>query len=245
MRPLALRTSPYAAGCAVVLACIASATACGHRDPVAAVATAPAGAARTITFDDMPVGQPPTGFRCGASGPASAKPARWQVVAASDAPSPGRVLEQSDNDDTNGRFPVALVQDASFADVSVAVAAKAVSGGRDRSFGVVVRARDERTYYVARANTSGWGENVRFYKLVDGTRSELDEWEGSVAPGVWHQLQVDAVGATFTVTLDGKQVLRVHDTTLPAAGMVGVWTKAESVSQFDNLTITPIKQVVP
>jgi len=230
---------------AAVMSCIAVSTACGHRDPVAAVAIAPAAAARTITFDDMAVGQPPPGFRCGASGPENAKPARWQVVAAADAPSPGRVLEQSDNDDTNNRFPVALVRDTKLADVSVAVSAKAVSGGRDRSFGVVVRAADERTYYVARANTSGWGENVRFYKLIDGTRTQLDEWEGDVKPGVWHQLQVDAIGATFTVTLDGKQVLRVHDTALPAAGMVGVWTKAESISQFDNLTITPVKQAAP
>jgi len=239
------RPSPVSILAAMVLSCIAVSTACGHRDPVAAVAIAPAAAARTITFDDMPVGQPPPGFLCGASGPENAKPARWQVVAAADAPSPGRVLEQSDNDDTNGRFPVALLQDAKLADVSVAVSAKAVSGGRDRSFGVVVRARDERTYYVARANTSGWGENVRFYKLVDGKRTELDEWQGDVKAGVWHQLQVDAIGSTFTVTLDGKQVLRVHDTTLAEAGMVGVWTKAESVSQFDNLTITPVKQAAP
>ncbi len=230
---------------ALVMSCIAVSTAGGHRDPVAAVAIAPAAAARTITFDDMAVGQPPSGFLCSASGPQNAKPARWQVVAAADAPSKGQVLEQSDNDDTNNRFPVALVKDTALADVSVAVSAKAVSGGRDRSFGVVVRAADERTYYVARANTSGWGENVRFYKLVDGKRTQLDEWEGDVKPGVWHQLQVDAIGDTFTVTLDGKQVLRVHDITLPAAGMVGVWTKAESISQFDNLTITPVKQVAP
>jgi hypothetical protein len=239
------RTSLVSILSALVMSCLAVSTACGHRDPVAAVAITPAAAARTITFDDMPVGQPPPGFLCTACGPENAKPARWQVVAAADAPSSGRVLEQSDNDDTNNRFPVALVQDAKLADVSVSVAAKAVSGGRDRSFGVVVRARDARNYYVARANTSGWGENVRFYKLIDGKRSELDEWEGEVKPGVWHRLQVDAIGATFTVTLDGKQVLRVHDTTLPEAGMVGVWTKAESISQFDDLTITPVKQAAP
>jgi hypothetical protein len=244
MMPTA-RTSPYSILAAIVLSCIAVSTACGHRDPVAAVAIAPAAAARTITFDDMPVGQPPPGFLCSQSGPENAKPARWQVVAAADAPSKGQVLEQSDNDDSNGRFPVALLQDTKVADVSVSVSAKAVSGGRDRSFGVVVRASDERTYYVARANSSTWGENVRFYKLVDGKRTQLDEWEGDVKAGVWHQLQIDAIGATFSVTFDGKQVLRVHDTTLPGAGMVGVWTKAESVSQFDNFTITPVKQASP
>jgi hypothetical protein len=230
---------------AAVFSGYAMLTACGHRDPVAPLDTKPAASEQTISFDDMPTGQPPVGFRCAAPGPAGVKPAHWQIIAAPDAPSPGHVLEQSDNDDTNNRFPVALVEGRAITDVRVAVTAKAVSGGRDRSFGVVVRATDERNYYVARANSSGWGENVRFYKMIDGNRTQLDEWEGDVKPGVWHHLQVDAVGDTFVVTFDGKPILRVRDTTLPGAGMVGVWTKAESISQFDDLIITPLKSAAP
>ncbi len=227
-------------GCGIL--CVTTVAACGHtkiREPLAAP-TAARGTAERFTFDDLPTGTAPAGFRCAAPGPSDAKPARWEVLAVPDAPSPGNVLVQGDGDDTNNRFPVALVESIHLADVAVAVQARAVSGARDRSFGVVVRAVDERNYYVARANTSTWGENVRFYKFVDGKRSELDEWEGPVALGVWHQLEVVASGATFTISLDGKAVLQVTDTTFTAPGMAGVWTKAESISQFDNLVITPL-----
>lgn len=203
------------------------------------------GPALRIGFDDAQADAAPGGFRCAAPGPAGAKPARWLVVAAADAPSPGKVLIQADNDETNHRYPVALHEGRTWGDVRVEVKAKAISGGRDRSFGVVVRAKDERNYYVARANTSGWGENVRFYRFVDGVRTQLDDWDGTCAAGVWHTLSVDAVGDVFTVTLDGKPVLRVQDGTFPAPGLVGVWTKAESVSAFDDLTITPLAKEGP
>ncbi len=235
---LAMGTRHFATGCGIVVVTLIAA--CGrtwHAPPVAEAPMA-SGVARRITFDDLRSGHPPTGFLCAAPGPADAKPARWEVIAVPDAPSGSQVLAQLDDDDTNNRFPMALVADATWKDVRVAVQAKAVAGARDRSFGVVVRARDERNYYVARANTSGWGENVRFYKVVDGKRGQLEEWEGDVKPGAWHRLQVDALGDDFTVTLDGKAILHAHDATFPAAGMVGVWTKAEAVSWFDDLTIT-------
>ncbi len=239
---LATRTAVMAGAAALATVAIAVTVACGsrHHDPIVATGAGSAGATRMIGFDDQPLGKAPTGFLCTAVGPDNAKPAHWQVVAAADAPSPKQVLEQSDNDDTNNRFPVALVEGEQHGDVRVSVHAKAVSGGRDRSFGVVVRAKDERNYYVARANSSVWGENVRFYKFIDGKRSQLDEWEGPVPPGVWHVLQVEAVGDLFTITLDGKAILQLHDATLPAPGLVGVWTKSESVSQFDDLSITPL-----
>ena len=231
-------TRHLATGC-VILA-ITLIAACGRTWHAAPVAEAPAaeGASRRITFDDLPAATAPAGFRCAAPGPAEAKPARWEVIGIPDAPSGGQVLAQLDGDDTNNRFPVALVEGATWQDVRVAVRARAVDGARDRSFGVVVRARDERNYYVARANTSGWGENVRFYKFVDGKRNQLEDWEGDVARDAWHTLQVDARGDAFTVTLDGRAIIKARDATFPAAGMVGVWTKAEAVSWFDDLTIT-------
>ena len=208
--------------------------------PPITVPDAPRGVVQVIDFDALSVGSAPAGFRCSAPGPSNAKPARWEVQAISDAPSPGNVLIQADGDDANNRFPIALVESVSLADVAVAVRARALSGVRDRSFGVVVRAVDDKNYYVARANTSTWGENIRFYKIVDGKRTELDEWEGAIPPGVWHQLEVTALGATFTISLNGTPILTVTDSTFAAPGMAGVWTKAESICQFDNLTITPL-----
>jgi hypothetical protein len=204
--------------------------------------TAAPGAAVRIGFDALPTGTAPAGFRCAAPGPAQARPARWEVQAMADAPSPPQVLVQADGDDVNHRYPVALLDAPLAADVRVAVKAKAISGVRDRSFGVVARAQDERNYYVARANTSEWGGNVRFYRFVAGERKELGEWGGDIAAGVWHDLVLEAVGDTFTVQLDGRTVLRVRDGTFPGPGRAGVWTKAEAVAAFDDLVVTPLER---
>jgi hypothetical protein len=222
---------------ATLLAAIAVLAACGRPDPSTPAAPSPAaGAEIAFDFEAMPVGTPPAGFLCAWPGPPEAKPARWEVI----ADGAGRVLQQSDGDETNHRYPVALWPQARLADVRAAVRARAISGGRDRSFGVVVRAVDERNYYVARANTSGWGENVRLYKFVDGRRTELAEWEGPVERDAWHDLAVEAVGPQLTVMLDGRTIIRHQDATFAGPGMCGVWTKAEAVSRFDDLRITPI-----
>ena len=211
--------------------------ACGRPDPTTPAAPLAATGSETVfAFDDMPVGAPPTGFRCAWPGPPEAKPARWEIV----ADGAGRVLQQSDGDETNHRYPVALWPGVQLADVRATVRAKAISGGRDRSFGVVVRAVDERNYYVARANTSGWGENIRLYRFVDGKRTELAEWEGPIARDDWHELAVEVVGGTLTVMLDGRTVIRQADATFAGPGMCGVWTKAEAISRFDDLRISPL-----
>jgi len=225
---------------AILLAAIAVLSACGRPDPSTPAKPAPAaGAELAFDFEAMPVGAPPAGFLCAWPGPPEAKPARWEVIADGAV----RVLQQSDGDETNHRYPVALWPQARLTDVRAAVRARAISGGRDRSFGVVVRAVDERNYYVARANTSGWGENIRLYRFVDGKRSELAEWEGPVERDAWHELAVEAVGAQLTVMLDGRTIIRHQDTTFAGPGMCGVWTKAEAVSRFDDLRITPIGAV--
>lgn len=227
---------------ALMVAALAATTACSRPDPT--VPAAPAAAAAdpvTIRFDDLPSGLAPAGFLCASPGPAEARPARWEVIAAADAPSPAQVLQQSDNDDTNHRYPVALWQGLRAADVRVSAKARAIDGGRDRSFGVVARASSADTYYVARANTSGWGENVRLYSMIAGKRSELAEWEGPVERDAWHELSLEVVGDRLRVLLDGRQLIEHRDTAIAGPGLCGVWTKAEAVSRFDDLTITPVQ----
>lgn len=201
--------------------------------PQAPLAAAPA----TAAFDADAVGQPPAGFTVHTIGPG--RPAKWVVVDAADAPSAGRVLMQADDDDTNHRYPCVLATAGRFADVRVEVKGKGISGNRDRSFGVMARAIDERNYYVARCNTVN--ENVRLYRFVDGVRKELAEWEGDAKPGVWHHLALEVRGDKLTVFFNGKQVIAHTDATFPAPGRVGLWTKAEAVSQFDDFKATPLR----
>jgi len=103
---------------------------------------------------------------------------------------------------------------------------------------LVVRYQDENNYYIARANALE--QNVRFYKVINGQRQQLASWSGPVTSGSWHHLQVKADGNRFVISWDGQQVMEVADQTFRGAGKVGVWTKADSVTYFDDLHVEPL-----
>lgn len=195
---------------------------------------APSGAAasgRTRTFDDDAAGSPPAGFSFGRTG--GGPLGRWVVRAESGAPSGANVLAQLDTDDTDFRFPVAVMNEPSLRDVRVSVRCRTISGRVDQACGLVARYRDENNYYVTRANALE--DNIRLYTVRDGQRHQLASWSGRVAPNVWHEYRLDVRGDHLEVYWDGQRVLDYHDTTFGEAGRVGVWTKADSVTYFDDL----------
>jgi hypothetical protein len=187
-------------------------------------------------FDADKTDAPPAGFSFGRTG--SGRPGRWVVVTAADAPSKANVLAQLDADTTDYRFPVAVVDDSSFKDVRLSVSCKPVSGRVDQGCGLVWRFKDADNYYLTRANALE--DNVNLYRVKGGSRSEITGWNGRVASSIWHALRVDALGDRFEVYFDGKKILDEKDSTFHEAGKVGVWTKADSVMQFDNLSATPL-----
>jgi hypothetical protein len=77
--------------------------------------------------------------------------------------------------------------------------------------------------------------------VVNGRRRELAGWDGKVAPRTWHTLAVEARGSRFVVSFDGKQVIDAKDDTFQDAGKVGLWTKADSVTEFDGLVVKPLQ----
>ena len=190
--------------------------------------------AMTFNFDRDVAGQPPKQFEFGRTGQGT--PGRWVVQSVPDAPSAPNVLAQTDADGTDYRFPVAFVG-PEVKDLQLSVRCKPVSGKVDQACGLIFRVKDADNYYVVRANALE--NNVRLYHVVKGKRVQFAGWNGKVASGVWHQLAVHAVGDHFTVTFDGKQVMDAHDQTFAGPGKVGVWTKADSVTLFDDLTVTP------
>jgi hypothetical protein len=208
--------------------------------PAAPVAPGPApeakGAAQAMAFDGDPAGGPPAGFTFGRTG--SGAQGKWVVKAEPGAPSGANVLAQVDADATDYRFPVAIASAPSLADVRLSVRCKPVSGKVDQACGLIFRAADPDNYYVTRANALE--DNVRLYHVVSGKRVQLAGWNGKVKSGVWHELRIDAKGARFEVYFDGTKVLDAADRTLPDAGKVGVWTKADSVTYFDDLTVTAL-----
>lgn len=198
----------------------------------------PAGA-RVIDFEGSAAGAPPAGFAFGRTGRGG--PGRWEVVAAEDAPSGRQVLAQTSTDATSFRFPLAVVEGFAARDVDLAVRFRPVSGEVDRAAGLVWRYRDPDNYYIVRANALE--DNVVLYKVEAGKRTDLDVKgagrtygaEAEVREGAWSELRVIARATLFTVYLDGRELFQVEDATFREAGGVGLWTKADSVTRFDDL----------
>src|SRR6266545_1271984 len=181
----------------------------------------------TVDFDDVQAGGPPPGWTATQTGSGSAK---WSVEKDDSAPSKPNVLKQSGQ----ATFPVCIKDDTSLKDGFVEVKFKPISGREDQAGGVIWRAKDSNNYYTARANALE--NNVTIYHTISGKRTEKKRAKMQVTSGAWHTLRVDFNGNHFTVTFDGKHLFDVEDTTFTEAGKVGVWTKADSVTLFDDFT---------
>jgi hypothetical protein len=200
-----------------------------------AVATA---ASRTVDFNQDAIDQPPKGFEFGHTAGVG-RPGKWIVQAEGS----NKFLVQTDADSTRSRFPVAVLSDVSAADVDLSVRFKPVSGRVDQAAGLVWRYQDENNYYIVRANALE--DNVVLYRVYNGRRTDLPlkgagrtyGKKSAVPAGQWSTLRVVASGPSFDVYLNGTKLYEVEDTTFRQAGKVGVWTKADSVTQFDDLTV--------
>jgi len=201
--------------------------------------------AETWRFDAQKAGEAPQGLSCALTG--KGRPAAWAVVADPTAPSAPNVLAQTDADSTSYRFPHCVVGSAAATDLDLSVRFKPVSGSVDQAAGLVWRYRDPDNYYVVRANALE--NNVVLYKVEGGRRTDLPvKGEGRtygknapVPSGAWSTLAVRVRGALFEVVLDGTKVYEVEDATFAGPGRVGVWTKADSVTRFDDLQLTVVK----
>jgi len=180
-----------------------------------------------INFDDAPAGQPPPGWTAGKTGTGTPK---WTVENDDTAPSKANVLKQSGV----ATYPVCLKDNTAEKDGFVEVKFKPVSGKEDQAGGVIWRARDSDNYYVARANALE--NNVTIYRTIKGKRHSFRLVKTKVASGVWHTLRVDYFGNRFTVTFDGKKTIVASDRSFTEAGKVGLWTKADSVTLFDDFS---------
>ena len=196
--------------------------------------------AETLNFDDAAAGTSPAGWTLTMTGKGEPK---WTVEAEPTAPSKPNVLKQSGR----ATFPLAIKNDTTIRDGFVEVKFKAVAGSEDRAAGIIWRAKDADNYYVVRANALE--DNVVLYKTINGVRRSLEIMgrkggygvSARVSSGQWDVLRCDFTGSRFKVTYDGQQLFEVEDTTIAQAGMIGLWTKADSVTLFDDLTFGEIK----
>lgn len=185
-----------------------------------------------IAIDKMGVDGPPAEFNFARTG--QGDPAEWTVVSDASADG-GRAIEQSSTDRTDYRFPLAIYTPIAVKNGEVSLRFKPMAGKVDQAGGIVMRLTDADNYYVVRANANE--DNVRFYRVVKGRREQLEGANVKVAPNEWHTLGLKAEGDRFTVTYNGKQLYTATDSTFAAAGKIGLWTKADSVTRFDRIEI--------
>jgi len=197
--------------------------------------------AQTFDFNKDKAGGPPKGFSAALTG--LGKAGVWVVTKDDSSPERGNVLAQTDADATGYRFPLCVHDGVTAKDADISVKFKPVSGKKDQAAGVVWRYRDKDNYYIVRANALE--NNVVLYKVQNGKREDLPlKGEGRtygkkmpVPRNQWSELRVTAKGDLFTVWLNGQKLYEVEDRTFIEAGKVGLWTKADSVTYFDDLKV--------
>ena len=198
-------------------ACIAAAT----------IFATSAAFAETINFDSDAPGSLPSAWRQGVTGKGNP---RWAVKADPSAPSKPHVLEQSGS----GSFPWCVLVNSKMENGFVEVRFKPISGKEDQAGGVVWRWKDGDNYYVARANALE--NNVSLYHTTNGRRNTIKYVDAPVAKNAWHTLRVEFAGRRIKVALDGKTYIELEDSHIAGAGAVGLWTKADSVTAFDDFS---------
>ena len=183
--------------------------------------------AETFSFDTDTAGSLPMGWEQGVTGRGAA---RWAVQQDESAPSKPNVLRQSGV----GSFPWVVRQGSSIEDGWVEVKFKALAGEEDQAGGVVWRWKSGGNYYVARANALE--NNVSLYYTKDAARITLKYVDAPVPRKVWHTLRVEFSGRKIRVALNGKTYIEIEDAHVAGPGAVGMWTKADSVTAFDDFS---------
>ncbi len=186
----------------------------------------------SFTFESDPVGAPPAHFEFARTGRGAE--GKWTVQL--ERGGKNHVLLQSSADKTDYRFPVAVVKSESFHDMTLTVRARPLAGEVDQGFGIVWRYRNADNYYITRCNALE--DNCTIYHVINGSRRPFQNHPVKVPTNIWHTLKMEARGNHFVVWFDGAKVLDARDDTFQS-GQVGLWTKADSVIEFDDFTIAP------
>jgi hypothetical protein len=187
-----------------------------------------------ITFSKQDADKLPAGWKAAQTG--KGEGSVWKVVADDTAPSKAGYALAQTAEGPNAMFNLCVLEDGSYKDLEASVAFKAVRGKNDQGGGLVWRYQDADNYYIARMNPLE--DNFRVYKVVAGKRMQLATKEGLKVPaGEWHTLAIKQEGERIECSLDGKKYLEASGATFKEAGKVGLWTKSDAQTHFDDLRI--------
>ena len=189
-------------------------------------------------FEQTIPGRMPAGWKTAQTNP-TGESARWQVIEDASAPSGAAIFALMESRCYNGTFNVAIAEDGAWKDLDLTVRVKAVTGAEDQGGGPVWRCTDKDNYYICRFNPLE--ANYRLYVVKDGRRRQLQSAHIELEAERWYELRVTMVGDAITCSLDGEPMLQATDDTLPEAGAVGLWAKADAVTSFDDLHVKPME----
>lgn len=192
------------------------------------------------SFDDLAPGKLPPHWVVAETRP-TRDLARWEVAVDPAAASGKQVLSLLETNSESPTFNLAIANDTSFKNLELSVKVKAVRGEIDQGGGPIWRCKDANNYYIARINPLE--NNYRVYKVVGGQRKELGSVNTMLEAGRWYTLGVTMRGSRIECTLDGKRRLIADDRALPDAGRIGLWTKADAATSFDDLHVRAFDQV--
>ena len=188
---------------------------------------------RVWTFDDDPPESLPNEFQVGTL--FDGRPAgEWKILQTEVANNGTHVLGQLMGKGAEHAYKVVLIQGTTATDLDVRVSFLPISGKADMGGGLIWRATDGRNYYLTRANPLE--QNIRVYRVVKGIRHLLQNFDQTIVMKQWHTLQVVNRGCRIQVLYDEKQVFDLCDETFSAGG-IGLWTKSDAVTYFDNLRL--------
>ncbi len=186
-------------------------------------------------FEDVPIGELPHGWVIGVTGTGRPLPT-WQVVEDTTAPNGSKVLAMlHPNHRSAGTFNLCWTDSVPFKDGEIEVKLKALTGRIDQGGGIMWRVQDNDNYYVARFNPLE--DNFRMYYVKDGHRKMLATANVKLPADQWHTLKIVQRGNRFECYLNGQKLLEGTDDHFPMQGGVGLWTKADAVTEFEGFTV--------
>ncbi len=186
-----------------------------------------------FNFENYQLGQTPPGWSVSLTG--RGKMCSWSIL----SDNGNKVLAQTSSETPDYRFNIVTNNTLSYKNVEISVRFKAVKGNGDQGGGPVWRYVDENNYYVARANPLE--NNYRLYKVVNGNRIQLKSANIKMTDGKWYNLEIVMKGNNIQCYFNGKPKLQATDNTFKDAGKIGLWTKSDAATWFDELNIQEVK----
>jgi hypothetical protein len=188
-------------------------------------------------FDSEKIGALPEGWSAYVTG--RGPNSKWEIQKMEDAPSTPNVLVQVSQPRVNYHFNVAVDKNSNYSDLELSVWLKAIKGKIDQGGGLVWRFKDANNYYIARVNPLE--NNFRVYKVINGRRILLQSARIPLKARKWYVMRIENKGNKIVCFLDGNKYLEARDNTFKT-GKIGLWTKADAVTAFDNLRVKEEKE---